>query len=129
MTRFEQDLAELREKVCDQVKVTPLPSGAHLIEVPEYPLATGWNRESATILFIAPPAFPLAQPDCFWVEPGGLRLANGQTPQNTNDANPIPEVGARATTWFSWHLQSWNPNTGTLLTYFRVIEERLSPPR
>ncbi|MHB9004834.1 MAG: E2/UBC family protein [Coriobacteriia bacterium] len=105
-----------------------MPSGAHRVTIIGETLPSGWTRDDATILFIAPPGFPVAQPDCFWVEPSGLRLASGDTPQNTNDANPIPEV-SRNFTWFSWHLQGWNPNHDSLMTYFNVIRQRLDPPR
>lgn len=128
MTRIEQDIEELRERFGDCLTVTPLPSGAHLIEVRNYKLVPGWDQEFVTILFVAPPAFPAAQPDCFWVEPVGLRFQGGKTPQSSNDSNPIPEVSRRAT-WFSWHLQGWNPNWHTLMSFFKVIEKRLDPPR
>jgi hypothetical protein len=128
VSRIEQDIEELRTKFANRLVVSALPSGAHLIEIRDYELVPGWSLPKVTILFLAPPAFPAAQPDCFWVEPTGIRLANGGTPQNSNDANPIPEVGNRGT-WFSWHLQAWNPNSGTLKSYFGVIEKRLSPPR
>jgi Prokaryotic E2 family E len=128
MTRLEKDVDELRETFGDRLTVRALPSGAHLIEVNGYKLPKGWDREVATIIFLAPPAYPGAQPDCFWVEPGPLRYNNGQTPQNSNDSNLVPEVGQRGT-WFSWHVQAWNPNTSTLMTFFRVIEKRLDPPR
>jgi hypothetical protein len=109
-----------------------LPSGAHLIEITDFDMPPGWNMDKATLLFVAPPAFPAAQPDCFWVESIGprvpVRLKNGATPQNTNDSNPIPDVGQRGT-WFSWHLQTWNPNTDTLMTYFNVVWQRLKPAR
>ena len=104
---------------------TPLPSGAHLITIPNVKLPVGWNRPSTTILFVAPPGYPSAQPDCFWVEPSQFRVANGGTPQGSNDSNPIPElVPPRPFTWFSWHLQSWNPNHDSLVTYFNVIMKR-----
>jgi hypothetical protein len=111
-----------------KVKVSSLPSGARLVEIAGYQLPVGWNRDVVTILFVLPPAFPAAPPDCFWVEPGGLRLENGNTPQNTNDANPIPEVGQRGT-WFSWHLQDWNPNRNGVRSFFQSIVSRLNPPR
>lgn len=129
MTRLEQDLEYLREAVGGTVDVAALPSGANLVEIRDHRLPAGWSRTTGTILFVAPPAFPVAKPDCFWVEPTGLRLANGDTPQATNDSNPIPEVPDRQGTWFSWHLQDWNPNHDSLLSYFRVIEKRLYPPR
>src|SRR3982751_3263627 len=127
-TRLDADIKELKAKLGDVVGVTPLPSGAHLIEIRDYKLPAGWNQKIVTIFFVAPPAFPARQPDCFWVEPGGIRLQNGATPQNSNDSNPIPEVGPKGT-WFSWHLQDWNPNRHTLWSYFKVIEDRLNPPR
>jgi len=123
-----QDLAALRAAIPENVLDTPLPSGARLIQIQNYKLVPGWSQESVSILFVAPPAFPGAQPDCFWVEPIGLRLRSGATPQASNDSNPIPEIGPRGT-WFSWHLQEWNPNRDSLLTFFRVIESRLDPPR
>jgi hypothetical protein len=131
MARIDDDIKRLtaeRATFGETVSVTPLPSGARLIQVANYKLVPGWDLERVTILFVAPPAFPLAQPDCFWVEPAGLRFGGGRTPQNSNDQNPIPEVGPRGT-WFSWHLQSWDPNTHTLSSYFRVVEKRLNPPR
>lgn len=113
-----------------EVSVTILSNGAHLIAVDNVHLPEGWNREKVTLLFVAPPGYPSAQPDCFWLEPGGLRLAGGLTPQASNDANPIPgDETPRSTTWFSWHLQGWNPNRDSLVTYFNVIKQRLTPAR
>lgn len=108
-----------------------LPNGGYLITVPEVDIGAGWSQRTVTVLFVAPPGYPAAQPDCFWVEPCGLRLAGGVTPQNTNDSNGIPgdDVAGRRTTWFSWHLQTWNPNTDSLVTFFNVIMNRLKPAR
>jgi hypothetical protein len=107
-----------------------LPNGGMLITVDGVDLGPGWNREKATVLFLAPPGYPAAQPDCFWVQPNGLRLENGATPQASNDSNPIPgDTGGRSATWFSWHLSSWNPGHDTLVTYFKVIMNRLKPAR
>jgi hypothetical protein len=128
MTRLEKDIEQLKERFGERLVVTPLPSGSRLIEIRDYRLVPGWNKDLVTILFLAPPAFPAAKPDCFWVEPGPIRYAGNQTPQNTNDSNPIPEVGPRGT-WFSWHLQEWDPNRHSLMNFVRVIEQRLNPPR
>lgn len=112
-----------------ELSQSQLPGGAVLVRVADVPV-TGWNRPTATILFVVPPGYPAAQPDCFWVEPANFRLEGGGTPQNTNDANPIPgDQTARQTTWFSWHLQGWNPSRDSLLTYFKVILSRLAPAR
>jgi hypothetical protein len=126
MTPIEQQTQDLKKQYPEAV-VIPQSSGAHMIEVRKYKLPPGWNRSIVTIIFLAPPGYPAAQPDCFWVEPeepGGIRLANGATPEGSNDTNPIPGIGPRGT-WFSWHLQHWNPNCDTLLTYLNVIKQRL----
>jgi hypothetical protein len=110
--------------------VTQLPSGAHLIEVPNVPLPSGWDRAQVTVYFVAPPGYPVARPDCFWTDLPFLRLANNpQTPLNSNEINLIPEVSERKGTWFSWHLQSWNPNQDSLRTFVNVIKLRLNPAR
>jgi hypothetical protein len=122
-TPIEGQLKDLRGK-CPGAAALPLPTGGHLITIPNHRMPRGWNRDVVTILFLAPPGYPAAQPDCFWVEPGGVRLENNSTPQGTNDTNPIPGVGPRGT-WFSWHLQGWNPNVDSFLRYFRAIQQRL----
>jgi hypothetical protein len=127
MTPIEQQLQAL-QTICPGTSLTRLPSGAHLVTLPNIKMPRGWNRDAVTILFVAPPGYPAAQPDCFWVEPTGVRLENGATPQGTNDSNPIPEVGPRGT-WFSWHLQHWNPINDSLVTYFNVIMQRLGSLR
>ena len=111
-------------------KKTDLSDGAILIEIPRVTVE-GWNRPSIDILFLAPPGYPNGHPDCFWVQPGSFRLADGSTPQNSGDGNQIPGDldPNRNTTWFSWHVQRWDPNRDTLSTYFKVILDRLHPAR
>lgn len=129
MSPFEQQFEVFKNLKADASKEA-LPNGAWLICVPGVKLPVGWNRNDVTVLFVAPPGYPAAQPDCFWVEPGGLRLQNGGTPQASNDSNPIPgDTKQRNMTWFSWHLQTWNPNTDSLVTYFNVVMQRLNPAR
>jgi hypothetical protein len=127
MTPFEQHLAILQQKYPGTI-APPIPDGSRLVTVPDYILPAGWSEKKVTILFVAPPGYPTAQPDCFWVEPKGLRLEGGGTPQASNDSNPIPNIGPRGT-WFSWHVQQWNPNYDSIVTYFHVIEQRLNPAR
>jgi hypothetical protein len=122
MTPIELQLQVL-QKINADTSLTRLASGAHLVTIPNVKMPRGWNQKIVTVLFVAPPGYPAAQPDCFWVEPTGVRLENGITPQGTNDSNPIPEVGPRGT-WFSWHLQHWNPNSDSLVTYYNVIMQR-----
>lgn len=127
MIPLDAQLAEL-QKIFPLASKTPSRTGAHLIAVPDYPMPPGWNHEKVTVYFVAPPGYPAAQPDCFWLEPTGIRLKNGATPQNSNDANQVPEFGPRGT-WFSWHVQQWNPNQDSLTTYLHVIRRRLDPAR
>jgi hypothetical protein len=127
-----QDLKTMRAAAgAPEPAATRLQNGAYLVQIPAVDIGAGWTTRQVTVLFVAPPGYPAAQPDCFWVEPAGLRLAGGETPKNTNDGNPIPadNTPQRRTTWFSWHLQSWNPNTDSLVTYFKVIMKRLKPAR
>jgi hypothetical protein len=129
MTPVEQQFQTLKAlPKCANASLKRLSSGAHLITIPDIKLPSGWNKDNVAIHFVAPPGFPAAQPDCFWLAPHGVRLANNGIPQNTNDTNPIPEVGSVGT-WFSWHLQSWNPNSDSLVTFFNVIMQRLRPAR
>ena len=115
---------------CGDPRKTDLQNGGVLIQIAGVKVE-GWNRPTADLLFVAPPGYPAGQPDCFWVEPNGFRLANGSTPQAANDGNPIPGdvLPGRSATWFSWHVQSWNPSRDTLTTYFKVILSRLAPAR
>lgn len=128
--QFDELIQHCAAAGCGVPRKTELQSGGMLIEVEDVPIE-GWNRPSAKILFLLPPGYPAGQPDCFWVEPNNFRLADGQTPQAANDGNAIPgdAVSGRSTTWFSWHVQSWNPSRDTLITYFKVILDRLKPAR
>jgi hypothetical protein len=130
--QFEELKARVRGKslACD-ARMESLTNGGALIKVTNVDLGPGWNRPTGDVIFVAPPGYPNAPPDCFWVEPNGLRLANGATPQNTNDSNAIPgdNVPGRSTTWFSWHIQVWNPNKDSLLGFYHLILTRLRPAR
>lgn len=129
--QLPQLASERRRDGAPEPTARRLSNGGYLITVPSVDIGQGWTQRTVTVLFVAPPGYPAARPDCFWVEPSGLRLAGGGTPQNTNDSNPIPgdDVPRRRTTWFSWHLQTWNPNADSLLTFFNVIMNRLKPAR
>lgn len=121
---FERHFQELTAKLDPApVREAALPSGAVLITVEDVALPVGWNRDRTHVRFVAPAGYPFAQPDCFWADPG-LALANGLVPQSSNPQQPIPETNEPGT-WFSWHVQHWNPNRDSLLSFFRVIEQRL----
>ena len=83
MTPIEQQVKVLAD-MCPGTTATAVPTGGHLITIPNYALPPGWSANTVTLLFLAPPGYPAAQPDCFWVEPTGIRLQSGATPQATN---------------------------------------------
>ena len=127
-----QQLSEFRNRDgAPDASATSLRNGGFIVTVPEVDIGPGWSQTRVDVLFLIPPGYPAARPDCFWVHPTGLRLADGSTPQNTNDSNAIPgdDRTDRKTTWFSWHLQSWDPNKDTLTRYFNAIMQRLKPAR
>ena len=97
------------------------PDGSCLVTVPNVVLPAGWTPNTVTVRVIAPVGFPTAKPDCFWTD-FNLRLDGGRMPQNSGQS-PLPN-GPNPLLWFSWHLQKWDPNTDSLLTYLRVIENR-----
>jgi hypothetical protein len=119
---LEEQLAALR-KLFPRASVESAEGGAVLVTIPDVPLPPGWSQASTTVRFLAPAGYPMARPDCFWAD-ASLRLANGGNPQN-GSPNPIPGR-AEPQMWFSWHLQSWNPVTDTLVTFLRAIQRRFS---
>ena len=40
--------------------------GSYLITIKGVDLPEGWNPRKVDVLFIAPPGYPAAKPDCFW---------------------------------------------------------------
>ncbi len=127
---LDQDFKELKKHCrkngwhCSDYQT--LNTDGTLIEIKDIEIE-GWNRPKTDLLFVAPPAYPAASPDCFWVAPGQFRLANGSTPQGSSDSNPIPDDtdAGRQTTWFSWHLANWDPNRDNLITFLKVALGRL----
>lgn len=118
---FERQIEELERRV-GHVDREPLPSGAILLKFGPVEVPVGWNRTSTSIRFLAPAGYPYSQPDCFWADEG-FALATGQPPQ-ASQAQTIPET-AQSGTWFSWHLQRWNPNKDSLMSFHLIIGERL----
>jgi hypothetical protein len=131
---INQQFAELQCYLRDEKKLEAelksLSNGGHLVTIRNVPIKNGWNRQMVDVLFMAPPGYPAAKPDCFWVTPT-LRLGNGALPQSANDGTIIPgdPVPGRPLTWFSWHLQTWDPSRDKLVTFYNAIMKRLNPAR
>lgn len=116
----ERQLGDLRGQYPDATWVI-LPNGTVRVTIPNVVLPKGWSRERVTVHMVLPVGYPVARPDCFWTDPD-LRLEGGRTPQNTG-LNLIPETTDQLL-WFSWHIESWNPNGHSALTWLRVIRKR-----
>ena len=108
--------------------LTELPSGAALISVPSCGLPSGWSAQEVTLRFIAPNGYPVAAPDCFWVDPN-LNVNGGSLPKSSATNNQIPETAVLCH-WFSWHVEGghWLPNLHDLLTWMSTCLKRLQIP-
>ena len=128
--QFEELQSYLRDEKELGAELQSLSNGGYLVTISNVPIRNGWNCQMVDVLFIAPPGYPAAMPDCFWVTPQ-LRLDNGALPQAANDATVIPgdPVPGRPVTWFSWHLQTWDPSRDKLVTFYSAIMQRLVPAR
>ena len=115
-------LDELKRRFPDS-HLRPLGDGSSLVEVRDFPLdPSRWTKDRVTVYFIAPNGFPVAKPDCFWVD-RDLRLVNGSLPKNSGEQEA--PFGGGPKLWFSWHVDPWNANRDSLSSYLRVIASRL----
>jgi hypothetical protein len=128
--QFTELQGYLRDEKKLEAELQSLSNGGYLVTIKSVPIRTGWNCQTVDVLFMAPPGYPAAKPDCFWVTPQ-LRLNNGALPQAANDGTVIPgdPVPGRPLTWFSWHLQTWDPSRDKLVTFYSAIMKRLIPAR
>jgi hypothetical protein len=92
--------------------------------VPDVPLPPGWSKGAITVRILVPAGYPQVKPDCFYVD-HDLRLATGTEPANGN----IQSVFGSQYRWFSWHIASWDPVSGSLDQYVRVCQARLKEVR
>ena len=120
MALLETHLELLRQRF-PQADLQVLPSGEGIVVIPEFPLPTGWNATQTTVSFVAPVGYPFAKPDCFWTSPS-LRLISGAMPASTG-YNPRPGTTDQWL-WFSWHMERWDPNRDSIVTYAYVIDQR-----
>lgn len=101
------------------------PDGTAVVVAPGVALPTGWSRQHTCVRWLLSPAYPAAQPDCFYTDLD-LRTSGGAMPTNTG----IQQLDAQPLLWFSWHLQvMWRPGRDDLLTYLRFIESRFADVR
>lgn len=101
-----------------------LADGQRVLVVPDVPTGSGWSGTETTVRVIIPAGYPQVSPDCFYTE-RQLRLVTGAEPTNTS----LQAVLGGQYRWFSWHLASWSPQTGSLDQFVRFCESRLKDPR
>ena len=137
------------EQVCNLYPMAHLNEGINnnvALFIPGVILPKGYTHTICTIITKIPPGYPAAQPDGFWLDIVDIRLKNGniilQTEHSTRYKNTIMEMfygideyaysyaipgfpNWTDITWFSWHLQQWNPNKDTLQSWVNAILYRL----
>jgi hypothetical protein len=118
----DSQLAEVQVHYPD-ARMETVPDGQRLLTVPGVGVGPGWNKTQTTVRILVPTGFPHVKPDCFYTE-AELRLAAG------DPASSAPQTVFGATyRWFSWHLQDWNPASGTLQKYVAFCRRRLQEAR
>lgn len=102
--------------------VDAIPGAVIGIVIKSYPIPTDiWNESSADLLIITHPTYPNAAIDMFWLDPP-ISLRRG-VPAN---ATTMEEQFGKEWQRFSWHVGIWDPAHDNLLTYLRVVDDRLS---
>jgi len=113
------------EVVRPGAQVLRRPDGTAIVVVPEVALPVGWNRQRTCVRWLLSPAYPAAQPDCFFADPD-LRIDGGAIPTNA----ALQNLDGDPLLWFSWHLQvAWRPGRDDLLAYLRFAERRFADVR
>lgn len=97
------------------------PDGTAIVVVPGVTLPSGWSRPHTCVRWLLSPAYPAAQPDCFYADPE-LRISGGTIPANAG----VQQLDAEPLLWFLWHLQVAWPGHDDLLTYLRFVESRFA---
>ena len=131
MNAIENGVEQLRRK-WPQAHAVPGADGSHLVFLPTFMLAKGYDATVCTAFFIAPPFFPAVAPVHFFTDIQ-VRLANGGWPHYTsmNNAWPIEHLWpqwAQCQRWH-WKVQCWDVNRSSLFTYAMVIRNRLGEAR
>jgi hypothetical protein len=108
--------------------------GHHMIVVPGVLLPKAFEQNICTVLFIAPPGYPAACPDHFFTDIEIRHAESHKIPRYTNMGNGayLEQLGWpqwKHSQWWSWHLQMWSPNHGSLFTYMKVIQQRFNTER
>jgi hypothetical protein len=124
MSLIDQQLNRVKKEF-PAASVQARGDGSSTIVIPDVPLPAGWNKDHTTVMFLIPVGYPAAKPDCFWAD-ADLKLRTGAPPKSSGLQGP--PWGGEPKLWFSWHIEPWNPNRDSLLTFLRAIQDRLQRP-
>lgn len=102
------------------LQLHPQGDGWVLTVFDKYPLPSGFNQQSTSLLVKVPPNYPLGGLDMFWTD-SQLRLTGGSMPASTSSEHYLGKPWLR----FSWHPHRWNPSSDSLVSYLKFIEKRL----
>lgn len=129
MDPLEQQYRQLTE-LFPQANLRRRNDGTSLITIPNFPLSSGWSRETTEICFVIPLGYPVANPDTFWTDID-LRLAGGGFPANTQINATYASSGdnPQLKLWFSYHPSTWSPSHDTITTFVKLIQRRLQEPQ
>lgn len=116
-------LERLREEYPD-AQVTTQPDGSIHIEVPDVPIAKGWNKDGIRILIVLPVGYPQAAPSGFNADPD-LRLSGGKQPDGSGEQG----VGNQSWLHFCWSPQSWDYNRESLWKFLKFCQSRFEERR
>jgi hypothetical protein len=107
-----------------EARIEVASDGQRVLVVPNVSVGPGWNKDTLTVRVLLPVGYPHVKPDCFYTD-GDLRLAAGAAPANGS----LQSVFGGQYWWFSWHINNWNPNSGSLDQYVRVCQQRFKEIR
>jgi hypothetical protein len=122
MDLLTRQLAELQHRHPD-ARFETAPEGRVLV-VPDVAIGSAWKPPMVTIRIVVPAGYPHVTLDCFYTE-SDLRLASSAEPMNSS----VQAVFGGEFRWFSWHVNGWDPNSGTLDRYVRSCEGRFREAR
>ena len=113
-TIVEQQFKELKLKFPTAVL------NNNIVEITDFKIPNGWNKNAVTVKFKIPSGFPAANPVDFYTDKD-LQIVNRYGFVNPRNSNIYDEMLR-----MFWRVTKWSPNYDTLLTYVRVIQSRFN---
>jgi len=119
----QAQLERLKEEYPD-VEVRLQADGAVHIEVPDIPIATGWNKDRICILIVLPVGYPQAPASGFNSD-HDLQLIGGKKPDGGGEQN----IDGQAWLHFCWSPQNWDYKKENLWKFLKFCQSRFEERR